>query len=116
MLVVGSWEVTYIDWKRQRCYVEPADAHARMRWMGDAAPLSFALAHAERDVLLGDDPTVASSRRATDALEEIQADHTIEVSPRGFVLLREKDEPALVDAGRRPRQRDAHRRAAPHRR
>ena len=25
VLAARSWEVTYIDWKRQRCYVEPAD-------------------------------------------------------------------------------------------
>lgn len=92
VLAARSWEVTYIDWKRQRCYVEPADTHAKMRWMGDAAPLSFALARAERDVLLGQDPAVAISKRATGALEEIRADHSIEVSPRGLVILREKDD------------------------
>lgn len=92
VLAARSWEVTYIDWKRQRCYVEPSDIPAKMRWMGDAAPLSFALARAERDVLLGDNPTVTISKRATDSLQEIRADHAIEVSPRGFVLLREKDD------------------------
>ena len=92
VLAARSWKVTYIDWKRQRCYVEPSDASAKMRWMGDASPLSFALARAERDVLLGDDPTVTISKRATAALEEIRADHAIEVSPRGFVLVREKDD------------------------
>ena len=75
VLAARSWEVTYIDWKRQRCYVEPADTHAKMRWMGDAAPLSFALARGERDVLLGEDPAVTISKRATGALEEIRADH-----------------------------------------
>lgn len=49
--------------------------------MGDAAPLIFVLARAEREVLLGEDPAVTISKRATDALEEIRADHTIEVSP-----------------------------------
>lgn len=92
VLAARSWEVTYIDWKRQRCYVEPADKHAKMRWMGDAAPMSFSLARGERDVLLGEDPAVTISNRATGALEEIRADHTIEVSPRGLVILREKDD------------------------
>lgn len=90
VLAARSWEVTYIDWKGQRCYVEPADTHAKMRWMGDTAPLSFALARGERDVLLGEDPAVTISKRATGALEEIRADHSIEVSPRGLVILREK--------------------------
>lgn len=89
VLAARSWEVTYIDWKRQRCYVEPADTHAKMRWMGDAAPLSFALARAERDVLVGEDPDVTLSKRATAKLQEIRADHFIEVSPRGLVLLRD---------------------------
>ena len=112
VLAARSWEVTYIDWKRQRCYVEPSDVSAKMRWMGDAAPLSFALARAERDVLLGDDPTVTISKRATAALEEIRADHTIEVSPRGFVLAPREGRRPLVDLGRCSRQRDPDRRAA----
>ncbi len=89
VLAARSWEVTYIDWKRQRCYVEPADTHAKMRWMGDAAPLSFALARAERDVLLGEDPDVVLSKRAVEKLHEVREDHYIEVSPRGLVLLRD---------------------------
>ena len=89
VLAARSWEVTYIDWKRQRCYVEPADTHAKMRWMGDAAPLSFTLARAERDVLLGEDPEVTISKRATEQLQAVRADHDIEVSPRGLVLLRD---------------------------
>ena len=92
VLAARSWEVTYIDWKRQRCYVEPSDIPAKMRWMGDAAPLSFALARAERDVLLGADPDVTISKRATEKLEEVRADHHIEVSPRGLVLLRDGDD------------------------
>lgn len=89
VLAARSWEVTYIDWKRQRCYVEPANTHAKMRWMGDAAPLSFALARAEREVLLGEGPDVTLSKRATEKLQEVRANHFIEVSPRGLVLLRD---------------------------
>lgn len=89
VLAARSWEVTYIDWKRQRCYVEPADTHAKMRWMGDAAPLGFALARAERDVLLGEEPDVVLSKRAVEKLHEVREDHYIEVSPRGLVLLRD---------------------------
>ena len=92
VLAARSWEVTYIDWKRRRCYVEPSDIPAKMRWMGDAAPLSFALARAERDVLLGADPDVTISKRATERLKEARADHHVEVSPRGLVLLRDGDD------------------------
>lgn len=89
VLAARSWEVTYIDWKRRRCYVEPSDIPAKMRWMGDAAPLSFALARAERDVLLGEDPDVTLSKRATEKLHEVREDHFVEVSSRGLVLLRD---------------------------
>lgn len=89
VLAARAWEVTYIDWKRQRCYVEPADTHANMRWMGDAAPLSFALARAERDVLLGEEPDVILSNRAVEKLREVREHHYIEVSARGLVLLRD---------------------------
>ncbi|WP_030486078.1 DEAD/DEAH box helicase [Nocardioides aequoreus] len=89
VLAARSWEVTYIDWKRQRCYVEPADAAAKMRWMGDAAPLTFALARAERDVLLGENPDVTLSTRAQSKLEGVRGDHHVEVSPRGLVLMRD---------------------------
>jgi ATP-dependent Lhr-like helicase len=89
VLAARSWEVTYIDWKRQRCYVEPSDISAKMRWMGEAAPLSFAIARAERDVLLGADPDVTISKRATERLEVVRMDHHLEVSPSGLVLLRE---------------------------
>ncbi|GAB3942635.1 hypothetical protein GCM10027614_30020 [Micromonospora vulcania] len=29
-----SWRVTYIDWRRRRCFVEPADGGGRARWQG----------------------------------------------------------------------------------
>ena len=90
VLAARSWEVTYIDWKRQRCYVEPADTHAKMRWMGDAVPLSFTLARAERDVLLGEYPDVMLSKRATAKLREVRGNHEVEVSSRGLVLLRDQ--------------------------
>ena len=60
--------------------------------MGDAAPLSFALSRAARDVLLGSDPDVSISKRATKALEDVRTDHRIEVSPTGLVLLRDGDD------------------------
>ncbi|MCT7657633.1 DEAD/DEAH box helicase [Mycobacterium deserti] len=92
VLAARSWQVTYIDWKRRRCYVEPSDIPARMRWAGDAGPLSFSLVRAERGVLLGVDPEVTISKRAAKALEEIRENHHIEVSANGLVLLREGDD------------------------
>jgi ATP-dependent Lhr-like helicase len=89
VLAARSWEVTYIDWERRRCYVEPSDVSAKMRWTGGTAPLSFSLSRAERDVLLGADPALTISKRATEALVQIRAEHSNEVSERGLVLLRD---------------------------
>lgn len=87
VLAARSWEVTYIDWKRRRCYVEPSDIPARMKWMGDASPLAYELAQAHRRVLLGADPEVVLSKRAVAGLAELREEHSLEVSERGLVLL-----------------------------
>jgi ATP-dependent Lhr-like helicase len=92
VLAARSWKVTHIDWKRRRCFVEPSDVPAKMRWTGESAPLSHALAQAQRDVLLGNDPDVTISQRAAQALAEARTDHAAEVSPRGFVLLSDGDD------------------------
>lgn len=94
VIVLGAraWKVTHIDWKRRRCFVEPSDAPARMRWMGESAPLSAALARAQRDVLLGEDPEVTLSKRARAALSDLRLERSTEVSSRGLVVLRDGDE------------------------
>jgi ATP-dependent helicase Lhr and Lhr-like helicase len=92
VLAARSWEVTYIDWKRRRCYVEPSDISAKMRWTGDTAPLSFSLCRAVRDALIGAEPDVTISQRAVDALAKTKAEHRSEVSNSGLVLLREGDD------------------------
>lgn len=89
VLAARSWKVTHIDWKRRKCFVEPSDTPAKMRWMGDAAPLSFSLARAEREVLLGEDPDVTISKRAASRLADLRDDHEAVVSSRGLVLLRD---------------------------
>ena len=92
VLAARSWQITYIDWKRRRCYVEPSDVGAKMRWMSEASPMSFALARAQREILLGADPGVILSKRASATLNALLAEHDLEVSGRGLVLLREGDE------------------------
>jgi ATP-dependent Lhr-like helicase len=65
LLALGgrAWRVNHIDWRRRRCYVEPADHPARSRWQGVPQPHSFELCQAQRDVLLGADPDVELSKR-----------------------------------------------------
>jgi ATP-dependent Lhr-like helicase len=72
LLLAGhSWRVTWTDWRRRRCFVEPADGGGLARWgrLGSVGT-SFALSRAIREVLLGADPPVRLTRRAAAALRE----------------------------------------------
>ncbi|MFJ2257466.1 DEAD/DEAH box helicase [Streptomyces sp. NPDC087844] len=91
LLLAGrSWQVTYIDWSRRRCFVEPTDGGGKARW-GGAGFLqgsSFALTRAVRDVLLGADPAVVLTRRATEALHKAREAGWERIHPGGTVVLR----------------------------
>jgi ATP-dependent Lhr-like helicase len=92
LLLLGgrSWKVTWIDWSRKRCQVEPADGGGKARWYGPATSgASFALARATRDVLLGADPPVALTPRALDALATVREDAATSVDSAGPVITRE---------------------------
>nr|WP_221473578.1 DEAD/DEAH box helicase [Planomonospora venezuelensis] len=90
LLLAGrTWRVTYIDWPRRRCFVEPADGHGRARWGGTGyGGLSFALSRAMRSVLLGVDPPVRLSRRAAERLAAVREDAPGVVHPGGTVVTR----------------------------
>ncbi|WP_261560726.1 helicase-related protein, partial [Frankia tisae] len=93
LLLAGrSWRVTHIDWKRRRCFVEPAERGGRARWLspGDGA-MSFELARAMREVLLGADPPVPLTRRATGRLAVVREDHLDVVHPGGTMIVRTDD-------------------------
>jgi ATP-dependent Lhr-like helicase len=86
-----SWRVTYIDWRRRRCFVEPADGGGKARWMtGGWAGLGFDLTRAMRDVLLGGDPPVQMTRRATDRLARERDERSSLVHPGGHVIMRDE--------------------------
>ncbi|MCP8711740.1 DEAD/DEAH box helicase [Streptomyces sp. AC04842] len=94
LLLAGrSWLVTYIDWRRRRCFVEPADEGGRAKWSGFGAQRvrSFALARAVRDVLLGEDPPVSLTRRAEARLAAARERHLDVVRPAGTVITRRGD-------------------------
>lgn len=77
LLLAGrSWQVTYIDWSRRRCYVEPVEGGGKARWggVGFARTASHALTRAVREVLLGETPPVALTRRAEGALSRARSD------------------------------------------
>ncbi|WP_144127977.1 DEAD/DEAH box helicase [Catellatospora sichuanensis] len=86
-----SWAVTYIDWRRRRCFVEPADGGGRARWTNLGwAGLSFALTRAMRDVLLGADPPVRLTKRALERLAHARDEQSSVVHPGGNVIVRDR--------------------------
>jgi ATP-dependent Lhr-like helicase len=91
LLLLGgrSWKVTWIDWKRRRCYVEPAEGGGKARWLTSSVTgASFALSRAVREILLGADPPVALTQRAKRILAEVHDDHFGAVHPGGTVIAR----------------------------
>ncbi|MCZ2839920.1 DEAD/DEAH box helicase [Modestobacter sp. VKM Ac-2985] len=85
------WQVTYIDWKRRRAFVEPTTLPGTSRWAGMAQPLSFALTDAMRRVALGADmPGVSLTRRATDRLATVR-EEVLPTAAAGSSLVRPHD-------------------------
>ncbi|MFI0483101.1 DEAD/DEAH box helicase [Actinomadura sp. 9N215] len=94
LLLAGrSWRVTWTDWKRRRCFVEPADAGGKARWTVPALDgMSFALARAVREVLLGATPPVRLTRRAERVLASVREAAIDTVHPGGTVIARSGDD------------------------
>lgn len=90
LLLAGrSWAVTWVDWKRQKCSVEPVEDGGTARWdSADRAGSSFALSRAMREVLLGADPPVRLTQRAVKALAKARARHIDHVHADGSVITR----------------------------
>ncbi len=90
LLLAGcAWLVTYVDWRRRRCFVEPSDLPGRARWSSTGGGLSFDITRGMRDVLLGADLSeVSQTRRATAALAELRDKHSSHVAAGRTVLER----------------------------
>lgn len=93
LLLTGrSWQVTYVDWRRRRCFVEQADGGGKARWMtGGVAGLGFELTRAVREVLLGADPPVKLTRRAVERLAAQRDEKSSLVHPGGNVIVRDSE-------------------------
>lgn len=92
LLLAGrSWRVTYIDWRRRRCFVEPADGGGKARWTaGGVAGLGYELSRAIRDVLLGLDlPAVRLTQRAIVRLGAERTEKSHSAHPGGNVIVRD---------------------------
>lgn len=95
LLLAGrSWQVTYIDWNRRRCFVEPVDSGGKAKWsgMGFIRPTSYELTRAARDVLLGTDPQVQLTGRARGCLTEARHRLLEYVRPAGTLIVREPND------------------------
>lgn len=88
LLLAGrSWRVTWTDWKRRRCYVEPAEGGGRARWLSDGVGgLSYEIARSMRDVLLGTELPVELTKRASGALAGLRSDAIGRVWHGGTVI------------------------------
>lgn len=92
LLAGRSWKVNWVDWKRQRCFVEPAEGGGKALWLtGGFAGASFALTRSVRDVLLGSDPDVLMTDRARRVLAEERDDERGTVHPAGTIIARDSD-------------------------
>ncbi|GGN91953.1 ATP-dependent helicase [Streptomyces albiflavescens] len=91
LLLAGrSWQVTYIDWSRRRCFVEPVESGGRARWggVGLTRTSSYELTRAARDILLGAAPPVRLTRRAESALARVRDESAEFVYHDGTVVMR----------------------------
>ncbi|WP_328541199.1 DEAD/DEAH box helicase [Streptomyces sp. NBC_00371] len=91
LLLAGrSWQVTYIDWNRKRCFVEPVEGGGKAKWNGGGLPMaSFDLTRAAREVLLGEDPPVTLTQRAQGALTQLRQEGAETVHPGGNLIIRD---------------------------
>ncbi|MGA4544424.1 DEAD/DEAH box helicase [Uniformispora flossi] len=90
LLLAGrSWRVTYIDWNRKRCFVEPVDGGGKARWhSGTQSGLSYRMTRSLRDVLLGADPPARLTTRAAEALASAREHYLAQVHPGGTTIVR----------------------------
>lgn len=91
LLLAGqSWQVTYIDRSRRRCFVEPVDGGGKARWggTGSGRAASYELTRAVREVILGTDPPVTLTGRAKTALAQARESSSELVHPDGTGVVR----------------------------
>lgn len=94
LLLAGrSWQVDWIDWKHRRCHVVPIEGTGGVaRWSTSSSfGTSFELARAIRDVVLGQDPPVRLTHRASAALAAARAALADVADPNRTIVARSTD-------------------------
>ncbi|MET9036990.1 DEAD/DEAH box helicase [Streptomyces mirabilis] len=92
LLLAGrNWQVTYIDWRRKRCFVEPVDDGGKAKWSGTGfgQGASYEVTRAVREVLIGGDPPVSLTQRARNSLAQARESFLEKVHPGGTLIVRE---------------------------
>lgn len=87
-----AWLVQQFDWRKNIAWVEPMEGQGRVKFDGDAVPMSEILAQAHRRVFRGESGAKHTwSRRAQAAMESVELAHA---------WLREADaDPVFTDEG-----------------
>ncbi|GLZ41158.1 DEAD/DEAH box helicase [Actinokineospora sp. NBRC 105648] len=87
LLAGRTWRVTWVDWKRRRCFVEPADGVGKALWLSaGTGGATFELCRSMRAVVLGEEPPVSMTPRATAALSDIRDLRRGQVHPAANVV------------------------------
>jgi ATP-dependent Lhr-like helicase len=95
LLLLGgrSWRVSWTDWKRRRCFVEPAEGRGRARWLSSGVGgLSFEIARSMRDIVLGAEVPVSLTQRAAGVLAGLRSDGIGHVHADKLVISRGDDD------------------------
>jgi ATP-dependent Lhr-like helicase len=89
LLLAGRpWRVRHVDWDRHIVEVEADLSRGKVRWSSQPLPESFEMVRARRDVLLGADPPVVLSRRASELLPKLREEWAERVDVGGLVIER----------------------------
>lgn len=87
LLLAGyAWFIEHVDWEKRTVFVRPEPEKGVSLWSSGAISESFALSRAQRDVLLGSDPSVTLSKRAVERLARLRDEESRTVDRGGLVL------------------------------
>ena len=114
-----SWQVTYVDWQRRRCFVEPVDSGGKARWteLGvDRAARTRSAGRCARCCSAPTRPVTPDPAGAMTTLPRPANELAATAYPDGTVVTRTGRRGPLVDLGRLPRQRHAGQHSQQHRR